>query len=353
VVPASLGTHGGVDDQASGCTVEVANVADPSRAAESAPFTVRPAGIAGVTTRRLDLSTPRNPARYGLQDVVKWFWDEASVPAGHTVRVSLVCDGRARWVRYADTANDGQAGATLPASFGAYDVCRAEIASVDDPALFGRSEPFRVLDTSLPSVDVLTPAPDDVIAMGQDLGVTWETVAVGSGAPVRIVLVDLTNGPPNRLVAQTTNTGSYTWSVPADLDPAAEYRLTVKVTADDGSFPRARVSPLTFTTSAAASAAMSASAGSVALPETLEVQPARPNPARGRAMVRVGVPDPGPVDVAVYDAVGRRVAVLASGERAAGWHDLGVEAGGLAPGVYVVRAVTGDSVATRTLTVVR
>ena len=354
VVPASLGTHGGVDDQASGCTVEVASAADPSKAAESAPFTVRPAGVAGVTTRRLDLATPRNPARYGLQDVVKWFWDEASVPAGHTVRVGLVCDGRARYVRYADTANDGQAGGTLPASFGAYDVCRAEIASVDDPTLFGRSAPFAVLDTPLPSVDVLAPAPDDVIAMGQNLDITWETVSVGAGAPVRIVLVDLTNGPPNRLVAQTTNTGSYTWSVPTDLDPAAEYRLTVKVTADDGSFPKALIHPLAFTASGARTAGASASASSEdALPESLEVQSARPNPTRGRTTVRLGVPEAGPVDVAVYDAVGRRVAVLASGERAAGWHDLGVEAGTLAPGVYVVRAVAGGSVATRTLTVVR
>lgn len=354
VVPASLGTHGGVDDQASGCTVEVASAADPSKAAESAPFTVRPAGIAGVTTRRLDLSTPRSPARYGLQDVVKWFWDPASVPAGHAVRVGLVCDGRARYVRYASTENDGQAGGTLPASFGAYDVCRAEIASVDDPTRFGRSEPFQVLGTPLPSVDVLLPAPGDVIAMGTDLDVTWETVAIGGAAPVRILLVDLTNGPPNRLVAQTTNTGSFTWSVPTDLDPAAEYRLSVKVTADDGSFPKALIHPLTFAAGGARAGFASADASAEdALPESLEVRPARPNPARSHATVRLGVPEAGPVEVAVYDAVGRRVAVLAAGERAAGWHDLGVEAGGLAPGLYVVRAVAGGSVATRTLTVAR
>ena len=352
-VPASLGAHGGVDDQAPGCVVEVANAADPSRAAVSAPFVVSGDGVGSVTTRKLDLSTPRTPARYGLGDVVKWFWDATTVPAGHTVRVALVCDGRDRWVRYADTENDGQAGAALPANFGAYEVCRAEIASVDDPALFGRSDPFEVLDTALPSVDVLTPAEGDVLTMGTDLDVTWETEAVGPDATVRILLVDQTNGPPNRLVARTTNTGSYTWSVPTDLDPAAEYKLSVKVTAEDGTFPFALVDPLTFVAAPPVASAGASAAAEEALPEALEVGAARPNPARSVATVRLGVPEAGPVEVAVYDAVGRRVAVLASGERSVGWHALTVEAGRLAPGVYVVRAVGGGAVATRTLTVVR
>jgi hypothetical protein len=350
VVPVSLGVHGGVDDQAGGCTVEVASAATPSRAAESAPFVVTADGVAGVTTRKLDLSTPRSPARYGLQDIVKWFWDEASVPTG-TVRLALVCDGRERWVRYADTENDGQASARLPAVFGAYPVCRAEVTSLADPAFFGRSGPFEVLDTRLPSVDVLAPAPDDVIPMGTDLDVVWETESIGAGADVKILLVDLTNGPPNRLLARTTNTGLFTWSVPTDLDPAAEYRLSVKATPADGTLVSALVDPLTFTAPGSRSA--SASASAEAAPEALTVGATRPNPARGRATVRVGVPEAGPVEVVVYDAVGRRVAELAAGERAPGWHELAVEAGALAPGVYVVRALAPGAVATRTLTVVR
>ncbi|PAP79390.1 hypothetical protein B1759_13750 [Rubrivirga sp. SAORIC476] len=350
-VPASLGTHGGVDDQASGCAVEVASVADPSRAAESAPFTVRPAGVAGVTTRRLDLATGFRPARYGLQDVIKWFWDETSIPTG-TVRLSLVCDGRDRFVRYPDTPNDGQASATLPALFGAYEVCRTEAVSLDDPTRFGRSAPFPILDTPLPSVDVLSPAPGGAIAMGADLDITWETVAIDPSAPVRILLVDLTNGPPNRLIAQTTNTGSYTWPVPTDLDPHAEYRLSVKAIPDGEPAVTTLVDPLTFSSPMSLAAAASSSAEE-APPEVLSVGASRPNPTRSRATVRVGLPEAGPVEVAVYDAVGRRVAVLASGERSAGWHDLAVEAGDLAPGVYVVRAVTSGTVATRTLSVVR
>jgi len=40
--------------------------------------------------------------------------------------------------------------------------------------------------------------------------------------------------------------------------------------------------------------------------------------------------------VSVYDALGRRVAVLHNGPLAAGSHDFGVEVSSLAPGLYVV-----------------
>jgi hypothetical protein len=46
-----------------------------------------------------------------------------------------------------------------------------------------------------------------------------------------------------------------------------------------------------------------------------------------------------PVEAVVYDMLGRRVAVLASGVLAAGRHALRVEPGRLAPGRYVVRVV--------------
>jgi hypothetical protein len=60
----------------------------------------------------------------------------------------------------------------------------------------------------------------------------------------------------------------------------------------------------------------------------------------------------GEARVAVYDALGREVLVLHDG-LAAGSIQARVEAGQLAPGAYVVRAATGTTVQTRSLTVVR
>ena len=78
-----------------------------------------------------------------------------------------------------------------------------------------------------------------------------------------------------------------------------------------------------------------------------------PNPTASSATIAFDVPEATDVSVAVYDLLGRRVAVLAEGAVAAGRHMARLEAGSLAPGVYVVRMTAGSFAATQRVTVVR
>ena len=71
-----------------------------------------------------------------------------------------------------------------------------------------------------------------------------------------------------------------------------------------------------------------------------------PNPLGARATVRYTLGAPGAVQLAVYDALGRRVATLADGPRAAGPHEAPFDARALAPGAYLVRLVTPTGTAT-------
>ena len=57
--------------------------------------------------------------------------------------------------------------------------------------------------------------------------------------------------------------------------------------------------------------------------------------------------------LSVYDALGREVAVLASGRQTAGEHTADWSAAGVAPGVYVVRLQAGGAVASHRVSVVR
>ena len=77
-----------------------------------------------------------------------------------------------------------------------------------------------------------------------------------------------------------------------------------------------------------------------------------PNPTRGIAAVRLQTDTPGPVAVDLYDALGRHMAHLGDGERPVGEITFAVPES-LTPGVYVVRAVAGQQIVSRTLTVVR
>ena len=92
----------------------------------------------------------------------------------------------------------------------------------------------------------------------------------------------------------------------------------------------------------------------VAAPEALSLLAPSPNPARGVVTLRYEVPASGEVSVVVYDALGREVAVAASGEHAPGRYSAQVDASSLSAGVYFARLTTPTGFAqTQRLTVLR
>ena len=102
--------------------------------------------------------------------------------------------------------------------------------------------------------------------------------------------------------------------------------------------------------------------GGVALPEgeivggeLLKAAEVRvgPNPTAGRATFAFSLGQGAEVRLAVYDALGREVAVLADGTLAEGAHQRTLAGEGLAPGVYVWRLETGKRVQSGSLVLVR
>ena len=70
-------------------------------------------------------------------------------------------------------------------------------------------------------------------------------------------------------------------------------------------------------------------------------------------MVGYALPAGGPVRLAVYDLLGREVAVLVDGVWAAGAYEAVLDGRGLPAGVYVVRLTAGAFVETRRVTLLR
>lgn len=98
----------------------------------------------------------------------------------------------------------------------------------------------------------------------------------------------------------------------------------------------------------------------VAVPATDEgVQPfrlsaPRPNPFSASTRLELTVDEPTDLTVAVFDALGRRVAVLHEGPLRASTYTLRVNAADLPPGLYLVRATDGrGNTATRSVALVR
>lgn len=106
---------------------------------------------------------------------------------------------------------------------------------------------------------------------------------------------------------------------------------------------------------AAAVVASPEAAASIAadVPETVVLAAPFPNPTRDGATFRFGLPAAGPAQLTVYDAHGRRVAVLADDERSAGWHTASIATDRLASGLYLIRLDAGGAVVTHRFTVLR
>jgi hypothetical protein len=97
-----------------------------------------------------------------------------------------------------------------------------------------------------------------------------------------------------------------------------------------------------------------AAATSTTAPAALALGPARPNPFSDATEFELSLPEDTDVRVEAFDALGRRVATLAAGALAAGRHVLALDGAGLAPGLYVVRAVVGgDRTLTQRVTLLR
>lgn len=133
----------------------------------------------------------------------------------------------------------------------------------------------------------------------------------------------------------TTETMQYTFETEALAPGAHTFRLR-QVDVDG----RAHVSdPVTVT---------------VRLDERVVLSTPSPNPVRGRTTVRIGTATEAPVELVLFDALGRRVRTLFDGVlRAGAVQTRTLDLGGLTSGRYFLRLQSGDAAATQSVTVVR
>lgn len=93
--------------------------------------------------------------------------------------------------------------------------------------------------------------------------------------------------------------------------------------------------------------------GNEALPTAFALHAAYPNPFTTEAILRYDVPNAALVRVALYDVLGREVAVLEDAERAGGTHEVRLDGGALASGLYVVRMTAEGFAQTQRLVLAR
>jgi serine protease AprX len=148
---------------------------------------------------------------------------------------------------------------------------------------------------------------------------------------------------------------------PFDLEPTITATFSPRKAVTRAEYAAAAVRLFGIYDAADPAAAPSAGAGesllgmpalATAADEALELEGPAPNPVVGRARIAFSTPG-GAARLAVYDVLGREVAVLVDGEVPAGRQTASFDAAGLAAGAYVYRLTAGDVSRTGRLTVAR
>lgn len=145
----------------------------------------------------------------------------------------------------------------------------------------------------------------------------------------------------------------YAWHY-ADPVDAFEYDRTLTIAGFQGGADRENPFVLDSTLIRRAYFPQAVSAEDAAIAGTGTLTPAYPNPFSSRTALTLRVGEAQAVRVELFDVLGRRVQTLFEGVVAPGSPvEVGVEAGGLPPGLYVVRASGETFRATRRVTLAR
>lgn len=197
---------------------------------------------------------------------------------------------------------------------------------------FGTPHVFKTEDSGTTWTDVTGTLPDapaeavafdplapETVFVGNDVGVfvtrdagaTWE--AFTDGLPDAVLVMDLVYSPADRSLQVATH--------------------------GNGMYRRALGEP-----------PVSAEQGAAA--QGFRLLPNAPNPFRSATTLAYELDRPADVRLEVFDAAGRRVAVLVEGRQEAGTHRVLFEASDLTSGVYVARLVAGKQTVSRRLTLV-
>lgn len=94
-------------------------------------------------------------------------------------------------------------------------------------------------------------------------------------------------------------------------------------------------------------------ADAAGLPDRFELFNNYPNPFNPTTTIRFGLPLEGPVQLSVYDILGRKVADLIDENLPADYHEITWNARHLASGVYIYRLVTQDGVFTEKMSLIK
>jgi hypothetical protein len=175
--------------------------------------------------RYLTITTPTPQTTWYISNTYTITW--TSKNAGPHVTLTLYQHGTPTTTIATNTTNNGTYTWTIPTSLTPDITCTIQIKSTTIDTLHDTSDPF-ILQKK--TIHITSPPPHATWQQGDHQTITWDTQGFTSN-----LRIELCQGvtAAYTLATNTTNTGSYTWTIPTDLTPDIPYQIKITSTSDD------------------------------------------------------------------------------------------------------------------------
>ena len=200
---------------------------------------------------------------------------------------------------------------------------------------------FSIVDPAAVSLMLQSPVGGESLAPNTIHVIRWKEYCFNG---LVAIYLSLNNGATWEKIAENQNAGGENyWRVP---DRPSENCLIKIVDSNDGDPWDVSAGPFTILPSTAAAgdgnATKPMNGALTALPKEFVLQSVFPNPFNPQTTISYGVAEAGRVTLSIYDALGRRVAVLADGQMEPGWYQAVWNGADFSTGIYTVVLQAGN-----------
>jgi hypothetical protein len=244
------------------------------------------------------------------------------------VKIEYTTNNGRVWVTIADSAANNKGGSfpwTLPTVLS--DSCKVKISAVTRRAVFGVSNKFFSIIPA-PSISLASPMPQQKFHGGDSAIVLWTSYDVTGKVKIEY---SKNNGATWATLKDSVDValGRYTWNIPKAETPSDSCKVRVGSIALSGVIANSGVFSIEPSTATGIA--------------SLQLCKLKADLCANRAgiFIRIGVPQAGPVDVRVFDMMGREIARMQSGNTPAGYHTLSIPAAQLTSGWYMANVSIG------------
>jgi photosystem II stability/assembly factor-like uncharacterized protein len=281
---------------------------------------------------------------------VAWGTDDVVFAAGREASGARSTDGGQTWTAFSTGALNRTEGVAAVGADRLWAVGReGEIRFSSDGGQTWGAQASGTAD-DLNAVQVLSEQVGYIVGSGDtvlkttDGGQTWMSVSDGNAGGEALHFLDETTGwvVDNAGEVWFTSDGGTAWQL-QPTPTSAELNGVSFADATHGWAVGAAGTIIAF-------GAPATDAEETAAVERVSLDAASPNPFATATTLRYALAEGGPVRLAVYDVLGREVAVLAAGKVAAGVHEASFDAHDVPAGIYFVRLTAEGASVTRRVT---